>query len=62
MRANVAIFKRNMIRPRSLPPILPRSAFIEAAPLHHELGQPRNAVGDASGLIGGQVFMILAET
>jgi hypothetical protein len=45
MRANVAIFKRDMIGTRSLPPVFSAAALVKVLPLHHELRQSRDSIG-----------------
>jgi hypothetical protein len=51
MRANVTVFKRDMVRSRFLPPIFTAAALVKISSLHHELRQPRDAVRDTSGFI-----------
>jgi hypothetical protein len=51
MRANVAIFKRDMIGTRSLPPVFTAATLVEVLPLHHEHRQSRDAVGYPARLV-----------
>jgi hypothetical protein len=61
MRANVAVFKRDMVGPRFLPPILAVTALVKVSSLHHELGQPRDAVGNAAGFVGREMIVREAD-
>src|SRR5687768_16690581 len=61
MRANVAVFKRDMVGPRVAPPILSTAALVKILSLHHELGQPRNAVRYSVRFVRCQVIVCEAD-
>jgi hypothetical protein len=61
MTANIAVFKRDVNRSRTSPPILSTAALMKILSLDHEFGQPRNAVGDAPRFVRCQVFKVRAE-
>jgi hypothetical protein len=40
-----------MVGPRAAPPILSTAALVKILSLHHELGQPSDAIGNAPGFV-----------
>jgi hypothetical protein len=51
VRANVTVFKRDMVGSRASPPIFSTAALVKVFPLHHKLGQPGYAIRDASRFV-----------